>query len=123
MKMFGFGGAKGVAEVPGAASGVRLKQGEPVQFIVRADSQTADPQSFVQFMTVKQLKDRRQVVMVNAGWYGAKQGDGSNRPVQFDAAKYGAASFRIVPAGALAPGEYVLSTATSQTGFFFGVDP
>jgi hypothetical protein len=47
----------------------------------------------------------------------------SSKAVPFTATKYGTSSFKITSAQNLPPGEYLLSTTSTNDGFCFGIDP
>jgi hypothetical protein len=124
VRAFGFGGAESHYSFAGESSPVRFKSGQPVEFVVRVAAQDQDPQTFVQFYSLKAGNGERILPMVNVGAFAIRSGDTSHaQAVVFDAAKYGTNFFKIAPSQPLSPGEYSLSTAGTNNSFLFGVDP
>jgi hypothetical protein len=123
VKGFGFGGGEGYMQVAGEKAPVRFKADAKMEFVVLAASQQTDPMSLIQFYSFESVKGIRRLMMAKVGSMGMSSKDVTNQAaISFNAAKYGASSFKIVPAYELKPGEYCLSTATTATAFCFGID-
>jgi hypothetical protein len=120
----GFGGASTILIIKGEKSPIRFKEGQKIEFVVRVASQESDPQSIIQFFTLKSIDNERQMVLATAGSMGMNGRSVMNESkVSFNADKYGKSSFRFAPAQNLAPGEYTLSAPGNHDGFCFGIDP
>jgi hypothetical protein len=116
----GFGGAETAIWVLGAHSQVRLHSGKPGQFVFAVDPGT-NPYTYVQFFRLDVRKDTREVLQTETA--GGRRTDVLNRSqVPFRVMKHGVLSFKVVLQGPLTPGEYALSTPTSQVSYTFGVD-
>ena len=123
VKGFGFGGGEGYMQIKGEKSPVRFKNDSKLEFVVLAASQQTDPMSLIQFYSFEPKKGLRQLMMAKVGSMGMSSKDVTNQSsVSFNAAKFGASSFKIAPAYELRPGEYCLSTASTATAFCFGID-
>lgn len=123
VKGFGFGGGEGYMQIKGEKSPIRFKTDSKLEFVVLAASQQTDPMSLIQFYSFEPKKGMRQLMMAKVGSMGISSKDVTNQSsVSFNAAKYGASSFKITPAYELKPGEYCLSTASTATAFCFGID-
>lgn len=127
-RAWGFEGGTTVYQVEGEKSPVRLKAETKLKFVVRLEG-GVDPLEFVQFYHFDEINGSRVVPIVDF--------DVLSRisrfrfipaTIDFNAAKYGASSFKIIPIQALAPGEYCLIVkaankfAKKSPGFCFGVD-
>jgi hypothetical protein len=124
LKAMGFGGGESVLEVKGEKSPVRFRADQKLEFVVLVSSQQTDPQGIIQFFSLESKKGKRQLVISKAGSMGMSgKSVTSERAVPFNAAKYGASSFRIVPLQNLVPGEYGLGAPGNHDGFCFGIDP
>jgi hypothetical protein len=116
----GFGGTETAIWVQGAHSQVRLHIGKPGQFVFAVDPGT-NPYSYVQFFRLDVRKDTREVL--DSETSGGRRISVLNRSqVPFRVMRHGALSFKVVLQGPLTPGEYALSTPTSQVAYTFGVD-
>jgi hypothetical protein len=120
MKAFGLGGVRAGYEFPQGKSPLRFRAGEPVEFVIRVTSQDIDPRSFVQFSRVTSKKYRRLLTTMTFG-YGGSTSTGNFYDVPFEARRHGTTLFRITPTTPLTPGEYML-TSNSTDAFLFGVD-
>ena len=116
----GFNGRENVLAMPGARSTVRLPAGKPGEFVFAVEPGT-NPRRYVQFFRMDVRKDAREVL-----WSETVNGRTAvvinKSQVRFRIAKHGKLSFKVVLEGMLSPGEYALSTPTSNLGFCFGVD-
>ena len=134
-RFHGFGGGKVLAEFDGTKSPVRFKKGQKLEFVVRVSSRSIDPATLLQLFVVESADPTKKQARRGIGGARAivaiKQrsawGSVSVDPhggLEFNAAKYGEESFRLVPAGELPPGEYALGFEDgSEYGYFFGIDP
>jgi hypothetical protein len=119
-KAHGFGGSETAISVPGAHSPVRLHAGKPGVFVFAVDPGT-NPYTYVQFFRLDLRKDTREVLQTETT--GGRKMDVLNRSLlPFRVMKHGVLSFKVVLQGPLTPGEYALSTPTSDVGYCFGVD-
>jgi hypothetical protein len=119
-KARGFGGMETAIWVQGAHSQVRLHAGKPGQFVFAVDPGT-NPLTYVQFFRLEIRKDTREVLQSESS--GGRRMDVLNRSqVPFRLMKHGVLSFKVVLQGPLTPGEYALSTPTSNVAYTFGVD-
>jgi hypothetical protein len=125
---WGFSGGTMVYQVEGEKSRVRLKvEGKP-EFVVRLDGKI-DPLETVQFYHFEQVNGSRVVPIVDFDPLGRLSNYKSPRAtVDFNAVKYGASSFKLIPVPALVPGEYclVVKIATKpenkSPAYCFGID-
>ena len=123
-KAMGLGGVKSLLEIKGEKSPIRFKEGQQLEFVVLIPSQQTDPQGILQFFSLESLKGKRQLILAKEGLTSAgPKSVVSSKAVPFNAAKYGTSSFKITSAQNLSPGEYVLSTTSTNDGFCFGIDP
>jgi hypothetical protein len=120
-KAMGFGGRETAISIPGARSAVRLPYGKPGAFVFTLDPGT-NPYTYVQFFRLTVRKDTREVLSTEqvAGGRMANVLNRSQERVRI--ARHGKLSFKVMLEGPLAPGEYALSTPTSNVGYCFGVD-
>jgi len=119
-KAHGFGGSETAIWVPGARSRVRLHSGKPGQFVFAVEPGT-NPYTYVQFFRLDVRKDTREVLQTETA--GGRRMQVLNRSqVPFRVVKHGVLSFKVVLQGPLTPGEYALSTPTSEVAYCFGVD-
>ena len=125
---WGFSGVTMVYQVEGEKSRVRLKaEGKP-EFVVRLEGKL-DPLETVQFYHFDKIDGSRAVPIGDFDALG-RMSDFQlvHATVDFNAVKYGASSFRLIPVPALVPGEYclVVRVATKpenkSPGFCFGID-
>jgi len=125
---WGFSGGTMVYQVEGEKSRVRLKvEGKP-EFVVRLDGKI-DPLETVQFYHFDEVNGSRVVPIVDFDPLGRLSNYKSPRAtVDFNAVKYGASSFKLIPVPALVPGEYclVVKIATKpenkSPAYCFGID-
>ena len=124
VRALGFGGGETHVSVSGAASPIRFKVGEPIEFVVKVASQDKDPLGFVQFYRLKVSHRNRILPAANVGAFGLKAtSQVHSSDVTYSATKLGTDFFVITPLTPLQPGEYALSTVEDgQVGFCFGVD-
>ncbi len=119
-KAGGFGARETAISVPGARSTVRLPYGKPGVFVFAVEPGT-NPYTYVQFFRLDVRKDTREVLSTES--VGGRRMNVLNRSQErFRIAKHGALSFKVVLQTPLWPGEYTLSTPTSNVGYCFGVD-
>jgi len=119
-KAHGFGGRETALWVPGARSPVRLHSGKPGVFVFAVDPGT-NPYTYVQFFQLTVRKDTREVLQSET--VGGRVASTLNQAqAPFRVMKHGKLSFKAVLQGPLMPGEYALSTPTSNVGYCFGVD-
>lgn len=111
------GGAKQVAQVKEDHSPTRLFAAPNLSFVIHLAS-GVDPSKW-QLYAFESKKGKREVTLMNAGYFSVKQGPG---PVAFDVEKYGESSYKLTPTKALALGEYGFSATDAQDVFCFGVD-
>ncbi len=127
-RAWSFKGGTTVYQVEGEKSPIRLKANSKLEFVIRLEGRV-DPLEFVQFYHFDQIDGSRVAPIVDFDALGRIS---KNRLapsiVEFNAAKYGASSFKIIPIQALAPGEYCLVVRDpnkwekKSPGFCFGVD-
>lgn len=119
VRALGFGGARATAEIKGTRAPLRLRAGEPMEFVVQLPS-GVDPSKFQLFRF--EIRDRKRVVLLAKA--GAFTGSSSSIPglVQINAGRHGTASYKLAPAGELGAGEYGFSASDSNDVFCFGVD-
>ncbi len=123
IKGLGFGGGESLLRFKGEQSTVRFKSDQKITFVVRVASQAIDPMSLIEFYRFDSKKGYRQLTIAKVGSIGTNSKTTiSEYTVQFNAAKYGESSFKVVPANALPSGEYCLSTSGTKDGFCFGID-
>ena len=120
IKAFGLGGVRAGYEFPQGRSPVRLRAGQPVEFVIRVSSQDTDPHSFFRFSRLTSKKYRRLLTTTTMS-YGGSVSTGNFYDVPFDARRQGTQFFRITPSSPLTPGEYMV-TSNSTDAFLFGVD-
>jgi len=125
---WGFSGGTMVYQVEGQKSRVRLKaEGRP-EFVVRLDGKI-DPLETVQFYHFDEVNGSRVVPLEDFDPLGRLSNfQSAHATVDFNAVKYGASSFKLIPVPALVPGEYclVVKIATKpenkSPAFCFGID-
>lgn len=123
LKALGYGGGESLLRIKGEKSTVRFKVDQKLAFVVRVSSQSIDPVSVIDFFRFNSKKGYRQITVAKVGTIGiGAKTTVSEFAVQFNVAKFGESSFKIVPANALTPGEYCLSGSGTQDGFCFGID-
>ncbi|MGI8883905.1 MAG: hypothetical protein ACR2IA_06645 [Pyrinomonadaceae bacterium] len=123
VKAMGYGGGEGFLQIKGEQSPVRFKTNQKLEFVVLVSSQHSDPMSLIQFFSFEPKKGMRRLMMTKVGSMGMSSKTVTNQnATSFNAAKYGASSFKIIPAASLQSGEYCLSTANTANAFCFGVD-
>ena len=123
IKAMGFGGAESYMRVAGDRSSVRLKEGEPADFIVLASSQSVDPQSIAQLVVLDVVGGERRLPIARAASMGLSgRGVAAESQIPLRAVPYGKSSFLLTPVEPLGPGEYAFAGSTPGVGFCFGVD-
>lgn len=123
VKALGYGGAESLLRIKGEQSTVRFKADQKLTFVVRVSSQSIDPVSIIDFYRFNSKKGYRQLTITKVGTMGMNSKTTvSEFAVQFNVAKYGESSFKVVPANTLLSGEYCLSGKGTQDGFCFGID-
>jgi hypothetical protein len=125
VKALGYGGGRMVLSVKGGRSPVRLTADQQV-FVVRLETNGLDPALLVGLDVLKATKKTREATVASVGpmgFGGAKSTARGETSLVLIFEKYGEHSFKVRPASALSPGEYVLRTkATENLGYLFGVD-
>lgn len=118
-------GAESAMEIDGERSPVRLLEKQSLVFVVRVASQLVDPQSILEIVRWDIRRGKRVVVVAKvSSWNHAVTANPQvGNKVPFDAAKYGASSFKFSPVNPLQPGEYELGVKGSDDTFDFGIDP
>ena len=101
----------------GAKSPVRISADQKPEFVIRPSARDVDPSTVIQFFSLKTNKDNREFQMDITRTFSKP-----TAKVPFSVVKYGISSFKITPTGTLPPGEYVISTTTTEQGYCFGVD-
>lgn len=118
----GLGGLKAVVRIPGATSPIRFPQGQRVEFVF-AVQPNVDPRTLVQFYRLESKKDHREMVSAKGKPLTVGLTDRLTRDIlPHKLVKYGPSSYKLIPEGALAPGEYVFSTPNTSASFCFGID-
>jgi hypothetical protein len=127
MKALGFGGSQMGYTMDGGRSGLRIKAGDSLRFVIRA---MGDPSSMIQLYRFEAKKDSRQAVMSSQSRFGGNKD--SKAQVSFDVQRSGTEVFILIPSARLAPGEYGFMnqaamnrsgmTSMSFTFYTFGVD-
>lgn len=125
---WGFSGVTMVYRVEGEKSRVRLKvEGKPV-FVVRLEGKI-DPLETVQFYHFDEVDGSRVVPIVDFDLLNRMSNfQLVHATVDFNAVKYGASSFKLMPVPTLVPGEYclVVKVATKaenkSPAYCFGID-
>jgi hypothetical protein len=114
--------ARAANEIQGVSSPVRLR-GQPLQFIVRHETNAVNPQ---QIISVFQLNtnDRRGVRLIETGSVGAFTARSMDIDfLPFSSERYGESSYLVTLDGRLEPGEYAITLEGSRDVFnMFGVD-
>lgn len=124
IKAMGFGGAETYMRVAGDRSSVRLKEGEPTDFVVLASSQSVDPQSIAQLVVLDVSGGERRLPVARAASMGlSDRGVLTESQIALRAVPYGRSSFLLTPVEPLGLGEYAFAGPTPGVGFSFGVDP
>jgi hypothetical protein len=108
--IYGLGGAT-VYRVQGAASPVRVRQGDRIVFVVRLDS-GGDPRQFQLFRLESRMGSRQTPAAMG----------GSPPALPLAINKVGDSVYEIGPTRPLAPGEYAVSPLNSNESYCFGVD-
>jgi hypothetical protein len=111
---------------PGAKSPVRLRAGEPLEFVVRSELAWSDfdPNARYFLRRLDEKKKQRELVVMTGHFspFGSSTETTIAQgalPVEFS--KYGNSSFKM-RTGPIPPGEYAVSRLRAQTAFCFGVD-
>lgn len=127
-RAWGFEGGATVYQVEGEKSPVRFKAETKLEFVIRLEG-GVDPLEFVQFYHFDEMNGSRVVPILDFDALGRiSKYRLVPSTVDFNAAKYGSSSFKIIPIQALAPGEYCLivkeaiKSERKSPGFCFGVD-
>jgi hypothetical protein len=117
-----------VYQVEGEKSIVRIKGETKPEFVVRLEGKI-DPLETVQFYHLDDVDGSRVVPIVDFDILNRMSNfQLVHATVDFNAVKYGASSFRLIPIPALVPGEYclVVRVATKpenkSPAFCFGID-
>jgi hypothetical protein len=119
-------GVKGVIDIPGKRSPVRLSPASFMEFVVRnpAANSTADPAAMYHLRKLTERRGHREAV-ISAGRatpIGATMRHTSTSGlISLEFAQYGKSSYRI-RTPALSSGEYALGRVGGGTVFCFGVD-
>lgn len=128
-----FGSTDSFLSVPGLASPVRYRTGEPVEFYLKVYLSTTDPRAsffplrdptkFTLFR-LESKEDHREVVLSESGVLYTNREGGSPLLVRL----FGESSFVLSPTSPLTPGEYALSYNGEDCGdnpvvYCFGVEP
>jgi len=115
-KRSGFTGAKGIIQIPGAASSFRLKSGKDLVFVIKCTS----PESYDLYPFEKK-KDKREAMVskAKAGFFGGVSQTKAGT-VPLNVSKYGEMSYRFVVT-APEPGEYGFPVKWEV--YHFAVDP
>ena len=133
LKALGYGGATSSYELDGTRSPIRLKSGQPQQFLVnRSDTGTAlNDKAFGELYALSVKSKTRELDVGGAASFGARKWGAAAIPVTISA--YGLDVLKIVVAEPLPPGEYAFiapdnwGAAPTQYKigdlFCFGVDP
>lgn len=123
VKAMGFGGAESYVRVDGDRSSVRVKEGDPTDFVVLASSQSIDPQSIAQLFALDVAGGDRRLPVARAASMGfSGRGVATESQIALRAIPYGKSSFLLTPLEPLGPGEYAFAGPTPGVGFCFGVD-
>jgi hypothetical protein len=125
---WGFSGVTMVYQVEGEKSRVRFKvEGKP-EFVVRLEGKL-DPLETVQFYHFDEAEGSRLVPLEDFDALGRISNfQVLHAIVDFNAVKYGASSFKLIPVPKLVPGEYCLvvkdvtKPQSKSPAFCFGVD-
>jgi hypothetical protein len=127
-RALGFAGGSIVYFVDGEKSPVRLKAAGKLEFVVRLKQRT-DPLETIQFYRFAAANGSRVLPVETFNPLGGVSRFTLNTgTVDFNAAAYGASSFKLTPIEALAPGEYCLVIKPTNQwpgkspGFCFGVE-
>ena len=118
----GLGGLKAVVRISGATSPIRFPQGQRVEFVFSVQP-NVDPRTVVQFYRLESKKDHRELVSAKGKPLVGGLTDRLTRDIlPHKLIKYGPSSYKLIPDGDLAPGEYVFSTPSTSASFCFGID-
>ncbi len=123
VKGLGFGGAQGDYVVPGAKSAVRFPADRQIEFVIRVESRSTDPQQQIEFFRWQVKKGNRHLMLAKVSTFRGSKGSVEESAIKFATEKYGQASFRFWPTKPLPPGEYAVSSPYTEDSFCFGVDP
>jgi hypothetical protein len=125
---WGFSGTTMVYQVEGEKSRVRIKGEDKPEFVVRLEGKL-DPLETVQFYHFDEVDGSRAVPIAHFDALSRMSNyQLVHTTVDFNAMKYGASSFKLIPVPALVPGEYclVVRVATKpqnkSPAFCFGID-
>ncbi|MBX3169020.1 MAG: hypothetical protein KF760_16550 [Candidatus Eremiobacteraeota bacterium] len=127
-----FGSSDVFLRVPGAASGVRYRNSEAIQFYLKVFISTTDPRAsffpiqdptkFTLFK-LQAREEHREVVLAESGALYTNREGGSPLLVRL----FGDSSFQLSPTTRLAPGEYALGYDVEHCDnlivYCFGVEP
>lgn len=98
----GIGKAKTKIIVESPEAAVRLKSGDPIQFVVKAVDNATDPVSIINVFRFENTKKRRLAEVASASSFGSVKSNKLER-LRFDARKYGESSYLLTlvdkPAG------------------------
>jgi hypothetical protein len=113
----GFFKAKAKLRVNGARARLRLNDPKP-EFIIQL-ANGVDPNKIKLYLLSVEGGKRTTVVATATAFSGVKS---QLQTLSFDVTKYGQNSYKLTPAQALVPGEYVFNATDSNDAFCFGID-
>ena len=126
-KLHGLTGGENMYSVRGQKSPMRIKAADKSNFVVRLKG-SLDPVEAIQWFHVDVVDGSRVVPIDNFNALGRVSKVTIPPVIDFNAAIFGASSFKLIPIHVLAPGEYCFLVKTGNglpkavPGFCFGVD-
>ena len=126
-KLHGLTGGENLYLVSGQQSPARIKATDKLNFVVRLNG-SLDPVEAMQLFHVDVVGDSRVVPIDEFNAWGRVSKMTIPPAIDFNAAKYGSSSFKLIPVHVLVPGEYCFllkmgnELPKAVPGFCFGVD-
>lgn len=119
MYIFGIGDIKSRIKIPNACSSTRIGSAKKLQLIVRANNNSSDPLTIINFFEFDQERSNRSAVLSKAGTFSGVS-EGTLKHVKYNAKKYGESSY-LVTVENLEAGEYgiTVTDANATEGSLF----
>jgi hypothetical protein len=121
--------AEKVIQVPGPKSTCRIREGQPLQFVMRLPG-GSDPTKYALYrLEPDKNRTSREVTLAKANYFSSNnrspviQGTSTEPGIlQLDVSKYGESSYKFIPIDKLGPGEYLFASWGTPFDFTFGID-